>query len=89
VVSLRFRPDISSKRDGMYGLVRNPSCLGLLLSAFGWVLAFRSGVGAVMAASLLVPLICSHPCRRAAPPEKLRIEYDAYCARTRRLVPWV
>jgi protein-S-isoprenylcysteine O-methyltransferase Ste14 len=57
VVSLRFRPDISSKRDGIYGLVRNPNCLGLLLPAFGWVLAFRSGVGAVMAASLLVPLI--------------------------------
>jgi protein-S-isoprenylcysteine O-methyltransferase Ste14 len=31
--------------NGIYGLARNPTYLGLLLSSHGWALAFRSGVG--------------------------------------------
>jgi protein-S-isoprenylcysteine O-methyltransferase Ste14 len=30
---------------GLYGVVRNPSYLGLLVNSLGWALAFRSGVG--------------------------------------------
>ncbi len=40
---------------GIYGVIRNPSYLGMLTTSLGWVLAFRSGVGLVLAASLLVP----------------------------------
>jgi protein-S-isoprenylcysteine O-methyltransferase Ste14 len=72
--------------DGIYGLIRNPSYLGLLATSLGWVLAFRSGVGVVLTASLLVARI-------RAEERLLRshfgAEYDAYFARTWRLVPWI
>src|SRR5882672_8294079 len=31
--------------DGIYGVVRHPSYLGLLINLLGWALAFRSAVG--------------------------------------------
>src|SRR5215831_11896883 len=40
---------------GIYRLIRNPSYLGLLLTALGWALAFRSGVGLLIAAMLVPP----------------------------------
>ena len=42
--------------NGIYGLARNPTYLGLLLSSHGWALAFRSGVGVILTTALLVPL---------------------------------
>ncbi len=42
---------------GIYGVIRNPSYLGLLVSSLGWVLAFRSGVGVILTAALVVPLV--------------------------------
>jgi protein-S-isoprenylcysteine O-methyltransferase Ste14 len=74
---------------GIYGLIRNPSYLGLLASSLGWVMAFRSGVGVLLVASLLVPLVA----RIRAEEQLLRAhfgaEYDNYCAHTWRLLPWI
>jgi protein-S-isoprenylcysteine O-methyltransferase Ste14 len=74
---------------GIYGTIRNPSYLGMLLGALGWSLAFRSGAGVILTA-LLVPLLLA---RIAAEERLLRTAfggaYDAYCARTWRLVPRV
>ena len=42
---------------GIYRLVRNPSYVGLLLSSFAWSLAFRSGIGLVLSALMIPPLI--------------------------------
>src|SRR5262249_24398728 len=41
---------------GIYGVIRHPSYLGLLLKVLGWALAFRSGVGVLLAALNLLPL---------------------------------
>jgi protein-S-isoprenylcysteine O-methyltransferase Ste14 len=41
---------------GIYGVIRNPSYLGLLVNSLGWSLAFRSGVGLVLTALMLPPL---------------------------------
>jgi protein-S-isoprenylcysteine O-methyltransferase Ste14 len=74
---------------GIYDTIRNPSYLGLLLNALGWALAFRSGVGVVLTALLIPPLVA----RIGAEERLLRTEfggeYENYCARTWRLVPWV
>ena len=35
---------------GVYGVIRHPSYLGLLVGVLGWGLAFRAGVGVVIAA---------------------------------------
>src|SRR5262249_29304988 len=40
-----IQPGHTLVTDGIYGLVRNPSYLGLLVHSLGWALAFRSGVG--------------------------------------------
>ena len=43
--------------DGIYRKLRNPSYLGMLITAVGWALAFRSGVGLLLAALTMVPLM--------------------------------
>src|SRR6516164_6954911 len=67
---------------GIYSAMRHPSYLGLLISALGWALAFRSGVGVLIALLLIVPVIG----RMRAEERLLRMqfgsEYDAYRART-------
>jgi protein-S-isoprenylcysteine O-methyltransferase Ste14 len=72
---------------GVYGLIRHPSYLGLLVNSLGWGLAFRSGVGVLLTALTMPPLLA----RIGAEEKLLRTEfgdeYDAYRARTSRLVP--
>ena len=41
---------------GIYGLIRHPSYLGLLVTVLGWGLAFRAGFGVVIAA-LMLPVV--------------------------------
>ena len=74
---------------GIYGVIRHPSYLGALVFMLGGALVFRSGVGILLAAAILVPVLA-----RIASEEKLLqsqfgAEYDAYRARTWRLVPFV
>jgi protein-S-isoprenylcysteine O-methyltransferase Ste14 len=72
---------------GMYGVIRNPSYLGLLASSLGWALAFRSVVGVLLAASLLVPLVARVRAEERLLHQHFGAEYDAYRARTWRLLP--
>jgi protein-S-isoprenylcysteine O-methyltransferase Ste14 len=74
---------------GIYGVIRNPSYLGTLTSALGWVLAFRSGVGVALVALLLVPLVARMRAEERLLHAHFGAEYDAYRARTWRLVPWI
>jgi len=74
---------------GIYSVIRNPSYLGLLVSSLGWVLAFRSGVGIVLVATLLVPLQARIRAEERLLREHFGTEYEAYCARTWRLLPGV
>ena len=45
------------KTDGLYRLVRHPSYTGLLVNALGWALAFRSALGLILAALLVLLLL--------------------------------
>jgi protein-S-isoprenylcysteine O-methyltransferase Ste14 len=45
------------KTDGFYRFVRHPSYLGALLAMVGWALVFRSIVGLLLTAAMLVPII--------------------------------
>jgi protein-S-isoprenylcysteine O-methyltransferase Ste14 len=74
---------------GIYGRVRNPSYVGLLLGSLGWALAFRSGVGVVLTAALLVPLVARIRAEERLLREHFGAEYEAYCARTWRLLPGI
>jgi protein-S-isoprenylcysteine O-methyltransferase Ste14 len=75
--------------SGVYGVIRHPSYLGLLINSLGWSLAFRSGVG-VLLTMLLIPILLS---RISAEENLLRAqfgdEYSAYCSHTWRLIPGI
>jgi len=75
--------------SGIYRIIRHPSYLGLLISSLGWDLAFRSGAG-VLLTMLMIPILLA---RIHAEEKLLRsqfgAEFDAYCARTRRLIPGI
>jgi len=71
------------------GGIRNPSYLGLLISSVGWVLVFRSGVGVLLTASLLVPLVARIHAEERLLHSHFGAEYEAYRARTWRLLPWI
>src|SRR5215217_4651619 len=40
-----IQPGHTLVTSGVYGVIRHPSYLGLLVNALGWALAFHSGVG--------------------------------------------
>ncbi|MDH4556787.1 isoprenylcysteine carboxylmethyltransferase family protein [Pseudomonas sp. BN417] len=73
--------------DGVYGLIRHPSYLGLMISSFGWALAFRSGVGLLLVLLTLPPLVARIRAEEALLRSEFGAEYEAYCARTSRLIP--
>lgn len=82
-----IQPGHTLVTDGIYGVIRHPSYLGLLINVFGWALAFRSGVGLVLAALMLVPTIGRIRAEEALLREQFGSDYEAYRARTARLVP--
>jgi hypothetical protein len=47
-----IQPGHALVTTGLYGVVRHPSYLGLLVNSLGWALAFRSGVGVLLTALL-------------------------------------
>jgi protein-S-isoprenylcysteine O-methyltransferase Ste14 len=84
-----IQPGHTLETHGIYSVIRNPSYLGMLTTSLGWVLAFRSGVGVVLALSLIVPLVARMHAEERLLKEHFGAEYEAYFARTWRLVPWI
>ena len=82
-----IQPGHALVTSGIYGTIRHPSYLGLIVNALGWALAFRSGVGVVLAALTLVPLVARIRAEEALLASQFGAEYAAYRARTSRLVP--
>ncbi|HEX4826867.1 MAG TPA: isoprenylcysteine carboxylmethyltransferase family protein [Xanthobacteraceae bacterium] len=84
-----IQPGHTLVTSGVYGVIRHPSYLGLLVNSLGWALAFRSGVGVLLTALTLPPLIA----RIRAEERLLRTQfgnaYDAYRRRTSRLLPGI
>ena len=73
--------------SGVYGIIRHPSYLGLLVNSLGWALAFRSGVGILLTALLIPPLLARIHAEERLLRTQFGEEYDAYRARTSRLIP--
>ena len=74
---------------GIYRYIRNPSYLGLLLTALGWALAFRSGVGLLIGALLLAPLIARIHSEERLLTSHFGAEYRTYVEHTYRLIPGI
>jgi protein-S-isoprenylcysteine O-methyltransferase Ste14 len=84
-----IQPDHTLETGGIYGFIRNPSYLGLLVMTLGWGLAFRTGIGVVLTVLLIPPLIARMDAEEALLSAQFGKEYDAYRARTSRLIPWI
>jgi protein-S-isoprenylcysteine O-methyltransferase Ste14 len=84
-----IQPGHRLETRGIYGVIRNPSYLGMIITSLGWVLAFRSGVGVLLVAALLAPLVARIHAEERLLKEHFGTEYEAYCARTWRLVPGI
>ncbi|MFI5014850.1 MAG: methyltransferase family protein [Hyphomicrobiales bacterium] len=72
---------------GVYGVIRHPSYLGLLVNSLGWGLAYRSGVGMLLTALIIPPLLARIRAEERLLRSQFGDEYGAYCARTSRLIP--
>ena len=84
-----IQPGHTLVTSGVYGVIRHPSYLGLLISTFGWGLVFRSAVGVLLAALLVPPLLARINAEERLLRSQFGEEYDAYRARTWRLIPGI
>jgi protein-S-isoprenylcysteine O-methyltransferase Ste14 len=75
--------------NGIYRNIRNPSYLGLLVGALGWSLAFRSWVGVILTGLMIPPLVARMTSEERLLHDHFGADYDAYRARTARLVPGI
>jgi protein-S-isoprenylcysteine O-methyltransferase Ste14 len=82
-----IQPGHTLVTSGVYGLIRHPSYLGLLVNSLGWGLAFRSGVGVLLVALMIPPLLARIGAEERLLRTEFGAEYDAYRARTSRLIP--
>jgi protein-S-isoprenylcysteine O-methyltransferase Ste14 len=74
---------------GAYGVIRHPSYFGLLVNSLGWALAFRSGAGLLLTALTIPPLVARIRAEERLLHSQFGGAYDAYRARTARLIPGI
>lgn len=84
-----IQPEHRLVSSGLYGVIRHPSYLGLFVLSLGWGLAFRSGVGVILAVLTLPVVLARIDAEERLLSETFGAEYDAYRARTWRLIPYV
>jgi protein-S-isoprenylcysteine O-methyltransferase Ste14 len=82
-----IQPGHTLVTSGVYGFIRHPSYLGLLVNSLGWALAFRSWVGVLLTALLIPPLLARIRAEEGLLRSQFGGEYDVYCSRTSRLIP--
>ena len=84
-----IQPGHALVTTGIYRFIRHPSYLGLLLTAFGWGLAFRAGVGLLLAAMMIPVLIARMNSEERLLESQFGEQYDDYRSHTSRLIPGI
>ena len=84
-----IQPEHRLATGGLYAIIRHPSYLGLFILVLGWGLTFRSGVGVIIAVLMLIVVLARIQAEERLLSESFGAEYDAYRARTWRLIPYV
>jgi protein-S-isoprenylcysteine O-methyltransferase Ste14 len=82
-----IQPGHTLVTNGVYGVIRHPSYMGLLVNSLGWGLTFRAGVGVLLTALLIPPLLARIDAEERLLRTQFGDEYDDYRARTSRLIP--
>ena len=75
--------------NGIYGVIRHPSYLGLFINSLGWSLAFRSTVGVLLTMLLIPPLLARIHAEENLLHSEFGDEYKAYRSQTWRLIPGI
>ncbi len=84
-----IQPEHRLVTSGLYGVIRHPSYLGLFVLSLGWGLAFRSGVGVILAVLTLPVVLARIDAEERLLSETFGAEYEAYRNRTWRLIPYI
>ena len=82
-----IQPGHTLVTSGVYGVIRHPSSLGLLVNALGWDLAFWAGLGVLLTALMIPPLLARIRAEERLLGSQFGEEYGAYYARTSRRIP--
>jgi protein-S-isoprenylcysteine O-methyltransferase Ste14 len=89
----QYSPEVTIQKDhhlvthGLYHFIRHPRYLGLLVLILGSALVFRSWIGIAADAILLVTLLWRIRDEEALLQREFGAEWEAYCRRTKRLLP--
>ena len=75
--------------DGPYKLIRHPRYLGIILFSSGIALVFRSWATLVLVALILAVLLWRIHDEESLMGEEFGADWEAYCLRTSRLIPWL
>jgi len=84
-----IQPEHTLVTTNIYSVIRHPSYLGVIITTAGWSLAFRAGVGLLLAAMLIPPLVARMNAEEQLLQSQFGGEYEAYRARTSRWIPGV
>jgi protein-S-isoprenylcysteine O-methyltransferase Ste14 len=84
-----IQPGHTLVTNGVYSVIRHPSYLGLFVNSLGWGLAFHSGVGVLLTALTMLPLLARIDAEERLLRSQFGAEYEAYRARTSRLIPGI
>ena len=82
-----IQPGHTLVTSGIYGVIRHPSYLGLLVNSLGWALAFRSTVGVLLTALTIPPLVARIRAEEKLLGMQFGAAYDAYRRCSWRLIP--
>jgi protein-S-isoprenylcysteine O-methyltransferase Ste14 len=74
---------------GIYGVIRHPSYLGLILNVLGWALVFRSWIGVLLAVAAVGAVVGRIRAEEALLASQFGEPYAAWRARTARLIPGI
>ena len=83
------QPGHTLATGGIYGVIRHPSYLGLLINSLGWSLAFRSGVGVLLTVLLIPPLLARISAEENLLYSQFGDDYNKYRSQTWRLIPGI
>jgi protein-S-isoprenylcysteine O-methyltransferase Ste14 len=90
-----YSPDVTLQQDhrlvtsGLYRYLRHPRYLGIQLAALGLALLFRSWIGLGLNLPLLAVLLFRIRDEEALLRKTFGAEWDAYCRRSWRLIPYL
>jgi protein-S-isoprenylcysteine O-methyltransferase Ste14 len=82
-----IQPEHELVTGGIYGVIRHPSYLGLIIGSLGWALVFRSAIGMLITVLTIVPLIARIRAEETLLHSHFGETYDAYRRHTSRLIP--